>query len=149
MLDEGLENIFRRHNYLAEGVRRAVSAWGLRLCAVDPKWYSDTVSAICLPDGFDSGELLKRAYFRYNVSLGAGLSKVAGKVFRIGHLGELNEVMIMMALAGAEMSMRDLGVNVEPGSGVAAAEEYYRTAKNGYKDASPPQAVQTTQAAAE
>lgn len=149
MLDEGLENIFRRHNYLAEGVRRAVSAWGLRLCAVEPKWYSDTVSAICLPDGFDSGELLKRAYFRYNVSLGAGLSKVAGKVFRIGHLGELNEVMVMMALTGAEMSMRDLGVNVEPGSGVAAAEEYYRTAKNGYKDASPPQAVQTTQAAAE
>ena len=149
MLEEGLENIFKRHNYLAEGVRKAVSAWGLRLCAVEPKWYSDTVSAICLPDGFDSGELLKRAYFRYNVSLGAGLSKVAGKVFRIGHLGELNEVMIMMALTGAEMSMRDLGVKVEPGSGVAAAEEYYRTAKNGYKDASPPQAVQATQAAAE
>ena len=149
MLDEGLENIFKRHNYLAEGVRRAVSAWGLRLCAVEPKWYSDTVSAICLPEGFDSGELLKRAYFRYNVSLGAGLSKVAGKVFRIGHLGELNEVMVMMALTGAEMSMRDLGVDVKPGSGVAAAEEYYRTAKNGYKDASPPQAVQATQAAAE
>ncbi|MCY4038941.1 MAG: aminotransferase class V-fold PLP-dependent enzyme [Hyphomicrobiales bacterium] len=149
MLEEGLENIFKRHNYLAEGVRKAVSAWGLRLCAVEPKWYSDTVSAICLPDGFDSGELLKRAYFRYNVSLGAGLSKVAGKVFRIGHLGELNEVMIMMALTGAEMSMRDLGVKVEPGSGVAAAEEYYRTAKNGYKDASPPRAMQATQAAAE
>lgn len=149
ILDEGLENVFKRHNYLAEGVRRAVSAWGLRLCAVEPKWYSDTVSAICLPDGFDSGELLKRAYFRYSVSLGAGLSKVAGKVFRIGHLGDINEVMVMMALTGAEMSMRDLGVNVEPGRGVAAAEEYYRTAKNGYEDASPPQAVQTTQSAAE
>ncbi|MCY4032065.1 MAG: aminotransferase class V-fold PLP-dependent enzyme [Hyphomicrobiales bacterium] len=149
MLEEGLENIFKRHNYLAEGVRKAVSAWGLRLCAVEPKWYSDTVSGICLPDGFDSAELLKRAYSRYNVSLGAGLSKVAGKVFRIGHLGELNEIMVMMALAGTEMSMRDLGVKVEPGSGVAAAEEYYRTAKNGYKDASPPQAVQATQAAAE
>ena len=149
ILEEGLENVFLRHAYLAEGVRKAVSAWGLRLCAVDPKSYSDTVSAICVPDGFDSAEIIKRAYFRYNVSLGAGLSKVAGKVFRIGHLGDLNEVMIMMALTGTEMSMRDVGVNVEPGSGVAAAEEYYRTAKNGYKDAFPPQATQATQAAAE
>ena len=135
LLGEGLENVFLRHAYHAESVRRAVSAWGLKLCAKEPKWHSDTVSAICLPDGFDSGELLKRAYFRYNVSLGAGLSKVAGRVFRIGHLGELNEVMIMMALSGAEMAMRDLGVPVEAGSGVAAAEEYYRSAANGYKDA--------------
>ena len=135
LLGEGLENVFLRHAYHAESVRHAVSAWGLKLCAKEPKWNSDTVSAICLPDGFDSGELLKRAYFRYNVSLGAGLSKVAGRVFRIGHLGELNEVMIMMALSGAEMAMRDLGVPVEAGSGVAAAEEYYRSAANGYKDA--------------
>ena len=135
LLGEGLENVFLRHAYHAEAVRRATSAWGLELCAKDPKLYSDTVSAICLPDGFDSGELLKRAYFRYNVSLGAGLGKVAGRVFRIGHLGEINEVMVMMALSGAEMSMRDLGVPVEAGSGVAAAQEYYRAAANGYKDA--------------
>ena len=135
LLEEGLDNVFLRHAYHAEAVRRAVDAWGLKLCAKEPKWYSDTVSAICLPDGFDSAELLKRAYFRYNVSLGAGLSKVAGRVFRIGHLGELNEVMIMVALSGAEMSMRDLGVPVEAGSGVAAAQEYYRSAANGYKDA--------------
>ena len=69
--------------------------------------------------------------------MGAGLSKVAGRVFRIGHLGDLNEMMLMMALAGAEMSMRDLGVPVEAGSGVAAAEEYYRSAENGYKDLVP------------
>ena len=137
ILEEGLENVFKRHNYLAEGVRRAVSAWGLCLCAADPKLYSDTVSAVCLPDGFDSAEVIKRAYFRYNVSLGAGLSKVAGRVFRIGHLGDLNEVMIMMALAGAEMSMRDIGVGIEPGSGIAAAEEYYRSAPSGYKNAPP------------
>ena len=137
LLDEGLENVFARHHFLATGVRKAVDAWGLELCAREPKWYSDTVSAICLPDGFDSGELLKRAYYRYGVSLGAGLSKVAGRVFRIGHLGDLNEMMLMMALAGAEMSMRDLGVPIEAGSGVAAAEEYYRSAENGYTDLVP------------
>lgn len=127
LLGEGLENVFSRHHFLAEGVRRAVDAWGLELCAREPKWYSDTVSAICLPDGYDSGKLLRHAYDRYGLSLGAGLSKVAGRVFRIGHLGNLNEVMLMMALAGSEMAMRDIGVPVEAGSGVAAAEEYYRT----------------------
>jgi alanine-glyoxylate transaminase/serine-glyoxylate transaminase/serine-pyruvate transaminase len=134
LFDEGLENVFARHHYLAEGVRRAVGAWGLDLCAREPKWYSDTVSAICLPDGYNSGELLKRAYHRYGISLGAGLSKVAGRVFRIGHLGDLNEIMLLTALAGSEMAMRDLGVPVEAGSGVAAAQEYYRTAANGYAD---------------
>ena len=126
LLAEGLDNVFARHHHLAEGVRAAVSAWGLRLCAKEPKWYSDTVSAICLPDGFDSGELLRHAYRRYGLSLGAGLSKVAGRVFRIGHLGNLNEVMVLSALAGAEMALRDLGVPVAAGSGVAAAQEHFR-----------------------
>ena len=133
LLAEGMENVYRRHNYYAEGVRRAVSAWGLKLCAEQPGLYSDTVSAICLPSGFDSGDLLKHAYFRYNVSLGAGLGDVAGKVFRIGHMGELNEIMIMMALSGAEMTMRDMQVPVEAGSGVAAAEEYYRSQPKGHR----------------
>jgi alanine-glyoxylate transaminase/serine-glyoxylate transaminase/serine-pyruvate transaminase len=109
-------------------VRRAVEAWSLRLCAKDPRWYSDTVSAVCVPEGFDAGEVVKAAYYRYNLSLGAGLSKVAGKVFRIGHLGWLNELSLIQAIAGAEMAMRDVGIAVEPGSGVAAAEEYYRHA---------------------
>jgi alanine-glyoxylate transaminase/serine-glyoxylate transaminase/serine-pyruvate transaminase len=126
LLAEGLENVFARHHHLAEGVRAAVSAWGLRLCAHDPKWYSDTVSAICLPDGFDSADLLRHAYRRYGISFGAGLAKVAGRVFRIGHLGDLNEIAVLSALAGAEMAMRDLGVPVAAGSGVAAAEEHYR-----------------------
>ena len=126
LLDEGLDKVFARHNFLAEGVRQAVSAWDLNLCAKEPKWYSDTVSAICLPDGFDSVQLVRHAYTRYGISFGAGLSKVAGKVFRIGHLGDLNEMMLMMALAGSEMAMRDIGISVEPGSGVAAAQEYYR-----------------------
>jgi len=70
--------------------------------------------------------VIKHAYHRYGLSLGAGLSVVAGKVFRIGHLGDLNELMVMTALAGAEMSMRDVGIDVVPGSGVAAAQEFYR-----------------------
>jgi alanine-glyoxylate transaminase / serine-glyoxylate transaminase / serine-pyruvate transaminase len=128
LLSEGLENVFARHTHLAEGVRRAVSAWGLSLCAKEPKWHSDTVSAIVLPEGFDSALLVKHAYSRYNLSLGAGLNKVAGRVFRIGHLGDLNEIMCMMALGGAEMAMRDIGLPIVSGSGVAAAQDYYRTA---------------------
>jgi alanine-glyoxylate transaminase/serine-glyoxylate transaminase/serine-pyruvate transaminase len=126
LLAEGLDNVFARHYRLAEGVRRAVSAWGLKLCARDPKWHSDTVSAILLPEGYDSAALVRHAYTRYNLSLGMGLNKVAGKVFRIGHLGDLNEIMCLTAVAGSEMTMRDLGVPVEAGSGVAAAMEYYR-----------------------
>ncbi len=126
LLAEGLDNVFARHHRLAEGVRRAVSAWGLRLCAKEAKWHSDTVSAIMLPDGFDSAAMLKLAYTKYHLSLGAGLNKVAGKVFRIGHLGDLNELMCLSAIAGSEMVMRDIGVPVQAGSGVAAAIEYYR-----------------------
>ena len=130
LLAEGLDNVFARHHRLAEGVRRAVSAWGLELCAKEPKWYSDTVSAVCVPDGFDGNEVARMAYLRYNLSLGLGLSKVAGKVFRIGHLGSLNDMMLMSAIAGSEMAMRDIGIDVQLGSGVAAAQEYYRqTAK--------------------
>ena len=128
LLDEGLDNVFARHHRLAEGVRRAVSAWGLRLCAKEAKWHSDTVSAIMLPEGFDSAAMLKLAYTKYNLSLGAGLNKVAGKVFRIGHLGDLNELMCLSAIAGSEMVMRDMGVPIEAGSGVGAAIEYYRSA---------------------
>jgi alanine-glyoxylate transaminase/serine-glyoxylate transaminase/serine-pyruvate transaminase len=111
---------------MAEGVRRAVHAWGLELCAKEPKWYSDTVSAICVPAGFDGNEVAKLAYLRYNLSLGLGLSEVAGKVFRIGHLGMLNDIALLSGIAGAEMAMCDLGIPVELGSGVAAAQAYYR-----------------------
>ena len=126
MLNEGLENIFARHKFLAEGVRRAVAAWGLELCAKAPEWYSDTVTAVMVPDGKDADAVIKHAYSRYGLSLGAGLSVVAGKVFRIGHLGDLNELMLMSAISGAEMAMRDVGIDIVPGSGVAAAQEFYR-----------------------
>jgi len=126
LLAEGLENVFHRHHRLAEGVRKAVAAWDLQLCARHPRWYSDTVSAIRVPNGFDANEVVKHAYRNYNLSLGVGLSKVAGKVFRIGHLGNLNELMVLTALAGAEMALRDAGIPLAFGSGVGAAQEHFR-----------------------
>ena len=125
---EGLENVFARHHRMAEAVRRGVAAWGLKLCAKEPKWHSDTVSAIMVPEGFDSNAVVKTAYYRYNTSLGVGLSKVAGKVFRIGHLGALDEGMIGGVLFTVEMALRDNGINVVPGSGSGAAAEYFRSA---------------------
>ena len=128
LLEEGLDNVFARHAYLAAGVRAAVlEGWGLKLCATEPQWYSDTVSAIVVPEGFDAAKVIARAYSQYNTSLGAGLSKVAGKVFRIGHLGDSNVVMCLAAVAAAEIAMLDVGIPVTPGSGVAAASTYYRT----------------------
>jgi alanine-glyoxylate transaminase/serine-glyoxylate transaminase/serine-pyruvate transaminase len=128
LLGEGLDNVFARHYRLAEGVRRAVDAWGLKLCAKEAKWHSDTVSAILVPEGFDSAALVRHAYTKYQLSLGMGLNKVAGRVFRIGHLGDLNELMCLTAIAGSEMAMRDMGMQIEAGSGVGAAIEYYRGA---------------------
>jgi alanine-glyoxylate transaminase/serine-glyoxylate transaminase/serine-pyruvate transaminase len=127
LMEEGLENVFARHHRLAEGTREAVKAWGLELCARAPKWHSDTVSAILVPAGFNGAEVIDVAYRRYNLALGAGLARMAGKLFRIGHLGDLNELMLMGAIAGAEMAMGDVGIKVTPGSGVAAAEEYWRS----------------------
>ena len=127
LMEEGLENVFARHHRLAEGTRQAVKAWGLELCARAPKWHSDTVSAILVPSGVNGAEVIDIAYRRYNLALGAGLARMAGRLFRIGHLGDLNELMLMGAIAGAEMAMRDVGMKITPGSGVAAAEEYWRS----------------------
>jgi alanine-glyoxylate transaminase / serine-glyoxylate transaminase / serine-pyruvate transaminase len=125
---EGLENIFARHHHLANGVRAAVSAWGLKLCATESKWHSDTVSAIRLPEGVDGVQLIKHAFTTYNTSFGSGLAKVAGKVFRIGHLGSLNEGMVLAALGVAELTLLDCGVKIEAGSGVGAAVNQFRSA---------------------
>jgi alanine-glyoxylate transaminase/serine-glyoxylate transaminase/serine-pyruvate transaminase len=126
LFEEGLDNVYARHHRLAEGTRRAVNAWGLKLCAKDPKWYSDTVSAIMTPAGYNAADVIDVAFKKYNLAIGAGLSEVAGKLFRIGHLGDLNELMLMSAIAGSEMAMRDVGIDVTPGSGVAAAGEFWR-----------------------
>ncbi|MCG6885401.1 MAG: aminotransferase class V-fold PLP-dependent enzyme [Silicimonas sp.] len=125
LMREGLENVFARHHRLAGGVRAAVEAWGLKNCAKGPEWHSDTVTAILVPDGFDANDVIRTAYDKYNLSLGAGLNKVAGKVFRIGHLGWLNEIMVLQSLGGVEMAMRDVGIPFEPGIGVGAAVKHF------------------------
>jgi alanine-glyoxylate transaminase/serine-glyoxylate transaminase/serine-pyruvate transaminase len=131
LLEEGLDNVYARHHRLAGGVRAAVKAWGLELCAKSPKAYSDTVSAVMAPAHVKSDDVISTAYKKYNLSLGAGLSRLAGKLFRIGHMGDLNEVMLLGALGGVEMAMRDVGIAVTPGSGVGAAETYWHSAAAG------------------
>ncbi|MEO1919662.1 MAG: L-aspartate--glyoxylate aminotransferase BhcA [Paracoccaceae bacterium] len=127
LLDEGLDNVFARHRRIAEGVREAVRAWGLEICATNDANYSDSVTAILVPEGFDATALVNHASKKYNVSFGGGLGKVAGKVFRIGHLGSITDVMVLSGIATAEMAMVDLGLPITLGSGVVAAQEYYRT----------------------
>jgi alanine-glyoxylate transaminase/serine-glyoxylate transaminase/serine-pyruvate transaminase len=124
--DEGLDAVYARHHRLAEGVRRAIAAWGMRPCAVSPDLYSDTVTAVVVPEGCNGTDLVALAASKYDVAFGVGLGEVAGKVFRIGHLGMLTDVMMLSGLACAEMCMADLGWPVKLGSGVAAAQEYYR-----------------------
>lgn len=126
IFEEGLDAIHARHHRLAEGCRAAVRAWGLSVCAKEPRWASDTVSAVMVPPGIDGADVIDVAYRRYDLALGAGLSKVAGKVFRIGHLGDLNELMLLGALAGVELALRDVGIPITLGSGVAAAQEWFR-----------------------
>lgn len=126
LLDEGLENVFARHHRIAEGVRAAVKAWGLELCAQSSDVYSDTVSAICAPEGFNATDIVTHAADKYGVAFGVGLGEVAGKVFRIGHLGQLTDVLALSGIATAEMVMADLGLDIQLGSGVAAAQDYYR-----------------------
>lgn len=127
LFEEKLEHVIQRHHVLASGVRAAVKAWGMQLCAKGPQWHSDTVSAIMVPEHVNGADVIDVAYRRYSLSLGAGLSQVAGKLFRIGHLGDLNDLMVLGALAGAEMAMRDVGIDIKLGSGVAAAQAHFRS----------------------
>ncbi len=124
--EEGLDAVFARHHRIASGIREAISAWGLDLCARSPELYSDTVSAIYVPEGFDSDQLTNHIFDTYAVSFGIGLGEMAGKAFRIGHLGSMTDVMALSGIATVEMGMADLNYPVEMGSGVRAAQEYYR-----------------------
>ena len=126
LFEEGLENVFTRHRRIAAGVREAIHAWGLELCAKSPELYSDTVSAVWVPEGFDSNALTDRLLGAYAVSFGIGLGPLDGKVFRIGHLGAMTDMVMLSGIAVAEMAMADLGYPVELGSGTRAAQEYYR-----------------------
>lgn len=126
LLEEGLENVFARHRRIADGVRAAVAGWGMELCAARPALQSDTVSAIKTPEGFNSTRIVQHAADVYDVAFGVGLGEVAGKVFRIGHLGLLSDVQALSGIATAEMVMADLGLPIKLGSGVAAAQAHYR-----------------------
>ena len=121
--EEGLENVFTRHERLAEATRRAVKAWGLEIQCRDPKYYSPAVTAVIMPDGHNADAYRKLVLDTFNMSLGTGLNKIAGKVFRIGHLGDTNELTIMGALTGVEMGFELAGVPHKKG-GVLAAMSY-------------------------
>ncbi len=123
LLEEGLDQVFARHTRLAEATRRAVAAWGLELLCLEPLNYSDALTAVRMPSGFDADEFRKVVLDEFDMSLGNGLGKVAGEVFRIGHLGSFNELMMVGTLAGVEMGLAAGGVPYHPG-GVAAAMEW-------------------------
>jgi alanine-glyoxylate transaminase/serine-glyoxylate transaminase/serine-pyruvate transaminase len=125
--EEGLENVFARHARLADGVRAAVKAWGLPIVCEDPANYSNSITAVRTPPGFDSNAMLKHARERYNLVLGAGIGQLGGGVaFRLGHLGWLNELEVLAMIGGTEMAFADLGLSdVEPGSGLVAAQRSF------------------------
>jgi alanine-glyoxylate transaminase/serine-glyoxylate transaminase/serine-pyruvate transaminase len=121
--EEGLDNVLRRHDRHAEATRRAVCAWGLEVLAQCPEQFSSSLTAVLLPAGFDEAELRAIILRKFNMSLGAGLGKLAGKVFRIGHLGHFNDLMLAGTLSGVEMGLELAGVPHRKG-GVAAALDY-------------------------
>src|SRR4029077_10811251 len=108
--EEGLENVFARHARLAEATRCAVRAWGLEILCRDPKHYSPVLTAILMPDGHDADQFRKIVLHHFDMSLGSGLGKLAGRVFRVGHLGDTNDLTILGALAGVEMGLELAGV---------------------------------------
>jgi alanine-glyoxylate transaminase/serine-glyoxylate transaminase/serine-pyruvate transaminase len=127
--EEGLENVFARHKRHAEATRRAVRAWGLEVWCREPKDYSPALTTVLLPAGHDADAFRKIALDHFDISFGMGLSKVAGKVFRIGHLGDINDLTILGALAGVEMSLKLAGVPHKAG-GVQAALDYLAVASD-------------------
>ena len=124
MLDEeGLDNVFARHDRLAEATRRAVRTWGLVIQCADPKAYTPSLTAVRVPDGVNADEVRQVILDRFDIALGAGLGKVAGKVFRIGHLAYINETQHFGTLAGVELGLAAAGVPIKRG-GIDAAMDY-------------------------
>ena len=119
--------LFRsRHRFLANGVRAAVQAWGLQQCAKRPEIASNSLTAVMVPEGYDARHVIEIAFTRYDISLGSGLNEVAGKVFRIGHIGDTNSLTLAGALSGVEMALCDAGIPITLGSGVGAALQQWR-----------------------
>ena len=121
--EEGLQNVFERHNRHAEATRRAVRAWGLEVLCADPAEYSSSLTAVRMPEGFDADELLALILNKFDMCLGIGLGKVKGKIFRIGHLGYFNDLMLAGTLSGLEMGLSLAGIPFSKG-GAGAALEY-------------------------
>jgi alanine-glyoxylate transaminase/serine-glyoxylate transaminase/serine-pyruvate transaminase len=127
--EEGLDNVFARHRRHAEAVRRAMRAWGLEILCREPKHYSSTLTAVLMPAGHDADRFRQVVLDHFDLSLGTGLTKLAGKVFRIGHLGDINDLTVLAALAGVEMGLALAQVPHTPG-GMQIAMDYLRnTAK--------------------
>ncbi len=124
ILEQGLEAVFARHQRWAEGVRGAVRAWGLPIQCADASVYSPVLTGVITPQGVDADAIRKLIHERFDLSLGTGLGKVKGRMFRIGHLGDCNDLTLMAALAGVEMGFKLTGVPIA-GSGVQAAMEYF------------------------
>ncbi len=124
LLGQGLDVVFARHQRWAEGVRAAVRAWGLQIQCADPAVYSPILTGVMMPAGVDADAVRKIIYERFDCSLGTGLGKVKGKMFRIGHLGDSNDLTLMGALAGCEMGLKLAGVRLA-GSGVQAAMDHF------------------------
>ncbi len=134
LAEEGLDDVFSRHARLAGATRRAVAAWGLETCALDPREYSNSLTAVMMPDGHDADAFRQLVLERFNMSLGNGLGKVAGRLFRIGHLGDFNDLMLAGTLAGIEMGLGLAAVPHEKG-GVDAAMDYLAKGSAGESDA--------------
>jgi alanine-glyoxylate transaminase/serine-glyoxylate transaminase/serine-pyruvate transaminase len=128
LLAEGLANVFARHARHAEATRRAVRGWGLEVLCLDEREHSGSLTAILLPDGHDADEVRHLILERYDMSLGAGLGRLAGRVFRIGHLGAFNDLMLAGTLAGAEMGLAGAGVPIARGGVQAAIDHLGATA---------------------
>mgnify|MGYP003956177609 FL=1 len=122
LLEEGLENVFARHKRHADATRLAVKGWGLEILAKNPIERSDSITAILVPEGYDSDNLRKIIYDNYDMSLGTGLNKVKGRVFRIGHMGDFNDLMLAGTLAGVEMGLKQSGIPFKPGGIMAALD---------------------------
>jgi alanine-glyoxylate transaminase/serine-glyoxylate transaminase/serine-pyruvate transaminase len=123
LLEEGLENVFARHYRLGEATRRAVRSWGLEILCLNPEEYSHSLTAVLMPDGYNADELRELILKKFNMSLGTGLGKLKGKIFRIGHLGDFNELMLAGTLSGIEMGLTLTNVPFSKG-GVTEALDY-------------------------
>lgn len=130
LLEEGLDKVFARHQRWAAGVRSAVNAWGLQIQCADPNVYSPVLTGVIMPEGFDADAIRQDIYNRFDLSLGSGLGKLKGRMFRLGHLGDSNDLTLVAMVAGAEMGLRGAGVKLA-GNGVQAAMDYFSSNRGG------------------